>query len=147
VRDLYDIDPALGSAIDKIVEEGDDARQGGDMDGAVSLYQKAWALVPEPKTDWMMPSLWIISSFCSAWFDKGDFEKAKVWAEMLLGLKSDRDTAPAVIMGMVCYELQQYEEAYAHFHAAYGYAKTQAFLGRDKKYLAFYQAERKKSKL
>ncbi|SCB84533.1 hypothetical protein GA0061071_10273 [Kosakonia oryzendophytica] len=144
MHDLYDVNPVLGDTIDKIVKEGDNARQRGDMESALSLYDNAWGLVPEPKSDWLMPSLWIASGFCSAWFDKGDFVRAKPWAQFLLNLRTDRDTAPAIIMGMVCYELKQYDEAYEHFHLAYGYGKKKAFQGREKKYLDFYLLERKK---
>ncbi len=41
MQDLYDVNPALGDTIDKMVKEGDNARLRGDMESALSLYDKA----------------------------------------------------------------------------------------------------------
>ncbi|EAS1760870.1 hypothetical protein BH012_23345 [Salmonella enterica] len=135
---LYDKDPALNEEINKIVLEGDKYRHNKDINSALLCYEKAWILVPEPRTSWMMPSYWIASSFFSAYFDKCDYEKAKSWAYVLLEVKDSIDTGPIVNMGMVCFELEQYDEAYKYFHDAYSYGKKRAFQERPKKYLEFY---------
>ncbi|ECQ6562486.1 hypothetical protein FZU01_01265 [Salmonella enterica subsp. enterica] len=138
MTDLYDKNPELGEKIDHIVEDGDKHRHKGDFDTALLHYEEAWLLVPEPKTDWMMPSLWIASSFYAAYFSKHDYEKAKNWAYIALKVKSPIDTGPVVDMGMVCFELEQYDEAYKYFHDAYTYGKKRAFRERPPKYLEFY---------
>jgi len=43
---------------------------------------------------------------------------------------------------MVCYELNQFEEAYKYFNDAYNYGKERAFQDRPKKYLEFYLRKR-----
>ena len=45
---------------------------------------------------------------------------------------------------MVCYELNQFEEAYKYFNDAYNYSKERAFQDRPKKYLEFYLRKRDK---
>lgn len=39
---------------------------------------------------------------------------------------------------MVCYELNQFEEAYKYFNDAYNYGKERAFQDRPRKYLEFF---------
>lgn len=138
MTDLYDKNPKLGEEIDSIIEEGDRCRHKGDFDAALLHYEKAWSLVPEPKTSWMMPSLWLASSFYTAYFNKHDYEKAKSWAYIAMAVKSPIDTGPVLDIGMACFELKQYDEAYKYFHDAYSYGKKRAFQERPKKYLEFY---------
>jgi hypothetical protein len=45
---------------------------------------------------------------------------------------------------MVCYELDQLEEAYKYFDEAYKYGKARAFQERQKKYINFYLKEAKR---
>ncbi len=59
-------------------------------------------------------------------------------------VESDIDTAPLINIGMVCYELNQFEEAYKYFNDAYNYSKERAFQDRPKKYLEFYLRKRDK---
>lgn len=138
MADLYAENPALGEEINKIILDGDKYRHRKDIDSALLCYEKAWSLVPEPKLQWAMPPYWIASSFFSAYFDKCDYEKAKEWGEILLRVKASNDTGPIVSLGMACFELRQYDEAYQYFHDAYSYGKKRAFQERPKKYLEFY---------
>ena len=79
----------------------------------------------------------------SAYFDLADYAEAKKWGETTLWTRgSDIDTAPLIDLGMVCYELNQFEEAYKYFNDAYNYGKERAFQDRPKKYLEFYLRKR-----
>jgi len=50
MTDLYTENPELGKEIDEITVEGDRYRHKGEFDSALLCYEKAWSLVPEPKT-------------------------------------------------------------------------------------------------
>lgn len=70
----------------------------------------------------------------SAYFDLADYAEAEKWGETTLRTRgSDIDTAPLIDLGMVCYELNQFEEAYKYFNDAYNYGKERAFQDRSKK--------------
>ncbi len=52
------------------------------------------------------------------------------------------DRYSTIDLGMVCYELEQFDEAYKYFNDAYSYGKERAFKGRPKKYLEFFLNKR-----
>jgi len=86
---------------------------------------------------------WISANIFSAYFDLGDYNEAKKWGEMTLQTRgSEIDTAPSIDLGMVCYELEQFDEAYKYFNDAYSYGKERAFKSRPKKYLEFFLNKR-----
>ncbi|WP_255249271.1 hypothetical protein, partial [Enterobacter hormaechei] len=98
--------------------------------------------LPEPKFEWELAN-WIAACMYSACFDLADYAEAKKWGETTLRTRgSDIDTAPLIDLGMVCYELNQFEEAYKYFNDAYNYGKERAFQDRPKKYLEFYLRKR-----
>ncbi|MEM7871915.1 hypothetical protein Q4R10_05810 [Morganella morganii] len=139
------LDKKLENDIISIVEKGNEYQDNGSCTDALAKYKSAWELIPEPKFDWEI-SNWVSACLYSVYFDMDDFITAKEWAEITLKTKdSDIDTAPSIDLGMVCYELSQYEEAYKYFDDAYSYGKARAFKERPKKYLEFY-LERKKKK-
>lgn len=51
---------------------------------------------------------------------------------------SDIETAPLIDLGMVFYELNQFDEAYKYFKDSYNYVKERTFQDRAEKYLEFY---------
>lgn len=135
---LSDINQPLEQRIVTIVEEGNHFHDTKAYEKALAEYANAWRLLPEPKLDWEI-SGWIAACLYSANFDMAYFTEAKKWAEVALHVRaSDIDTAPLIDLGMVCYELEQYDAAYQYFHDAYCYGKKRAFQERPKKYLDFY---------
>jgi tetratricopeptide (TPR) repeat protein len=81
----------------------------------------------------------------SAYFDLEDYDEAKKWGETTLRTRgSDIDTAPSIDLGMVCYELNQFDEAYKYFNDAYNYGKERAFQDRPKNTLSSICARRRK---
>jgi tetratricopeptide (TPR) repeat protein len=145
MRILSDENPALEEKIVSIIEFGNSLNTDGDHISALREYEKAWALMPEPKLEWDMIGSWLAGSFYTAYFGLSDFENAKHWAELQLKAEnSDIDTAPLIDLGMVCFELGDNEASYRYLDKAYQYGKERAFKERPKKYLDFYLAEKKK---
>ena len=137
------IDNKLEKEIISIVESGNLDHIKNDFSSALNKYNQAWKLIPEPKLDWEI-ARWISSCIYSAYFDMTDFSNAKNWAEIALQTSgSDIDTSRAINMGMVCYELGQYDESYKYFSEAYNLGQTRAFKERPKKYLDFYLNKKK----
>lgn len=146
MRELSKIDANLENEIVKLVEAGNEAHDNNNFEEALTYYQKAWDLIPSKKTEWEI-SNWLAACFFSVYFDINDYLSAKKWAELsMLTRGSDIDTAPLVDLGMVCFELKEFEDSYKYFDEAYKYGKKRAFQDRPRKYLDFY-IEKLKSKL
>ena len=142
MKELAKENKKLEDAIISTVEKGNEFHDSKSYEDALDEYNKAWGLLPEPKLEWEIAS-WIAACIYSAYFDMAVFPKAKEWAEVALQIRaSDIDTAPLIDLGMVCYELEQYDESYKYFDDAYSYGKARAFKERPKKYLDFYLAKK-----
>lgn len=134
--------PELENEIIATVESGNELEKEFRYEEALTCYRKAWSLLPESKLSWEIAS-WIASSSFGAYFAMGQFESAKTWGEISLQTRSsDIDTGPLIDLGMVCFELEQYDEACRYFDEAYGYGKKRAFKERPKKYLDYYLGRR-----
>lgn len=142
MKELAEENQKLEEAIVSIVEKGNELHDGKSYEEALDEYNKAWELLPEPKLEWEI-ACWIASCIYSVYFDMAAFPKSKEWAEVALQTRgSDIDTAPLINLGMVCYELAQYDESYKYFDDAYSYGKAHAFKERPKKYLDFYLSKK-----
>lgn len=145
MRILSDENQELEEKIISIIEFGNSLSTDGHHNPALHEYEKAWALMPEPKLEWEMIGSWLTGSFYTAYFNLSDFKNAKHWAELQLKAEnSEIDTAPLIDLGMVLFELGENEEAYNYLSKAYEYGKARAFKERPKKYLDFYLTEKKK---
>ncbi len=75
----------------------------------------------------------------SACFALKENDEAKKCGERILSTRgSDIETAPLIDLGMVFYELNQFDEAYKYFNDSYNYVKERTFQDRAEKYLEFY---------
>lgn len=145
MKELAKENPSLEEKIVSTTERGNEAHDKKQYDKALTIYQEAWDLLPESKTEWKMLSQWISSSFYNTFFDTKDYSKAKDWAETALkSIDSKIDTSPLINLGMVCKELGRDDEAYSYFDQAYQYGKERAFKERPKKYLDFYLKRKSK---
>ncbi|HFV9245526.1 TPA: hypothetical protein ACIAIH_004528 [Enterobacter bugandensis] len=128
--------------VTSLVEKGIEFHDNQKYAEALDQYQKAWQALTEPKHEWELAN-WIAACIYSAYFDLADYAEAKKWGETTLRIRgADIDTAPLIDLGMVCYELNQFEEAYKYFNDAYNYGKERAFQDRPKKYFEFYLCKR-----
>ncbi len=124
------------------VEKGNEFHDVKSYECALGEYKKAWELLPDPKLDWEVAG-WISACIYSAYFDMAAFTNAKKWAEIALQTRgSEIDTAPIMDLGMVCFELEEYDESFKYFEDAYSYGKARAFKERPKKYLDFYLSKK-----
>ncbi len=140
---LSEVNQKLEDAIITVVENGNSFHNNGFFEQALNEYFKAWELLPEVKQDWEIAS-WISACIFSAYFDMSDFSQAKGWAEIAFKTRgSDIDTGPIIDLGIVNYELNQFDDAYKYFSDAYDFGKARAFKERPKKYLDFYLKNKK----
>jgi len=88
--------------------------------------------------------MWLSYSFYDAYFALKDYKKAEFWTHnRLKAVSSDIDTGPYTDLGMVYYELGQYDKAYEYFDIAYQGGQARTFKEDPKKCLNFYLKEAK----
>ena len=62
--------------IERLSEKGNAFLDGGKCEAAIGEWEEALSLVPEPRSDWEAAT-WLYSSIGDAYFQKGDYCKAK----------------------------------------------------------------------
>jgi tetratricopeptide (TPR) repeat protein len=104
-------------------------------------YEKAWAMVPEPKLDWCV-GVEVAEQRCTAALEKGDLQQAKEWLEVLLATAySDINHMPFDLGGRVFLEMGDEITAFQFFeYLDKNWGKT--YFSKDKKYLTFYQEQK-----
>ena len=115
---------------------GDAAAEKGQFSQAVAVYEKAWALLPEPRFEWEAAT-WILATIGDAQFQSGDVTSAR---ETL----SDAMHCPGAIgnpflhlrLGQCQFELGNLTRANDELARAYMGGGAEIFVGEDPKYLA-----------
>ncbi|MGE9551070.1 hypothetical protein ACQPT2_07605 [Erwinia amylovora] len=143
MKELSEVNSSLEEKIVFIVEDGNVLHDKKKLAEALTLYIKAWGLIPDPKQEWGIAN-WVSACLFSVYFDLKNFSTAKDWGVISLKTRtSNIDTSPLIDLGMVCYELSQYDESLKYFDEAYSYGKSRAFQERPKKYLDYYLENKK----
>jgi tetratricopeptide (TPR) repeat protein len=123
--------------------EGDSLAAAGRFDDAVSQYNAAWALVPDPKNHWNA-STWILAAIADACF-LGGYETSALEALQYAM------TCPGAVgnpflhlrLGQVLLDKDQPDEAANELARAYMGAGEQIFEDQDERYLAFLKTRMK----
>lgn len=145
MKKVNKLDTNLEKDIVRIVEEGNELDELSKHLEAINLYKEAWSKLPPPATQWEIAS-WIAGCLFNSFFDLKEYKQAKYWGNIELESRaSDIDTGPLIDLGMVCYELEENDEAMRYFSKAYELGRRRAFQERPKKYYEFFIAEKNKS--
>jgi tetratricopeptide (TPR) repeat protein len=123
--------------ITQLSAEGDDLLEHRQYLEAAAKYSEAFALVPEPKTDWGA-STWLLTAIGDAFFQAGRYEDART-------ALTDAMHCPDAIgnpfihlrLGQAQHELGNEERAADELARAYLQQGVAIFEGDDPKYLAF----------
>lgn len=67
-----ELDDDIYAEIQQICEAGDDFVSEANYDEALKYYWKAYALIPDPKTNWEA-TLWILAAIGDTYFITGDY--------------------------------------------------------------------------
>jgi len=102
-----------------LAEEGDDFAEKEIFGSAISKYNEALDLLPEPKTDWEAAT-WLYVALGDALFSEKDFDAALGAYEKAL-MSPDGTGNPYIwfCLGEVFYESGNFEKAKTHFMSAY----------------------------
>ena len=120
-----------------LCEDGDALSDAGSYPAALECYRAAWALLPEPRTQWEA-STWLLAAIGDNEFLEGDFAAGRD----TLALAMCCPDAPGnpflhLRLGQCCLELGETDRAAVELGRAYLGAGAELFQNEHPKYLAF----------
>jgi tetratricopeptide (TPR) repeat protein len=124
-----------------LAEEGDEFAENEIYGSAISKYQLALELLPEPKTDWEAAT-WLYVALGDALFSQKEFDAALDAYEQ--ALKSPDGTGNPYVwfcLGEVFYVQNNPEKAKTHFMSAYLLDGEEIFKDTDPAYLELIRDE------
>jgi len=128
-----------------LAEEGDDFAENEIFGSAISKYNEALDLLPEPKTDWEAAT-WLYIALGDALFSEKDFDAALIAYEKAL-ISPDGTVNPYIwfCLGEVFYESGNIEKAKTHFMSAYVLDGEEIFKDTKPVYISLIRDEIDKS--
>lgn len=90
---------------------------------AVTRYQQAWSLLPEPPAQWDLAQ-WIASCLADAFFEQAQYAESKAWAMIAVDTKPSRETSSWVVYAKACIESGETDLAVEYLGKAYALGKS-----------------------
>jgi tetratricopeptide (TPR) repeat protein len=134
---MADLPESVHSKIQALCADGDRLAASGKYEDAVSVYNQAWELVPEPRTDWNA-STWILAAIGDACF-LGGFHTSGVEALQYAMHCPDGIGNPFLHLrlGQCYFEKGQLDSAADELARAYMAEGKDIFAQDDRKYFDF----------
>ena len=127
--------------VDQLCQKGDQFAQIDQHDDALDKYEAAWALLPEPKTQWPAAT-WILMAAGDVYFEKRDFEAACGTLEESLNYPDgDQNAFILLRLGQSLFELGDLNAAANALEAALAQQGDSLFADEDPKYLDFLKTQ------
>ncbi|OQX32445.1 MAG: hypothetical protein B0D96_12920 [Candidatus Sedimenticola endophacoides] len=131
------LDEQRFARIDMLCRRGDELLEGGDLDGALASYEKAWQQIPEPRAAWVV-STWVLSALADVYFYQGDYPRAlQALRDAMLCPDGWDNPYLRLRLGQVHLELGDEAQAREALRQALAAGGGELFEGDDAKYLAF----------
>src|SRR5262245_7584146 len=138
-----ELDGPTHQEIERLCAAGDEEAGQGKYDSAVAEYNRAWQLIPEPKTEWEAAT-WVLAAIADAQFAAGKHEPARDALQQVM-------VCPGALgnpflhlrFGEVSFELGELDKAADELMRAYMGAGPEIFANEDPKYLAFLKTRAK----
>jgi len=132
-----ELDESVHRDVTRLCAAGDELAEQGRYEEAVAEYNKAWELIPEPKTDWNA-STWILAAIADACFMIGKNKSARQALESAM-------TCPGGLgnpflhlrLGQVLFDAGELDGAADDLMRAYMGGGPEIFEAEDPKYLTF----------
>lgn len=141
------IDPQLSKTIDGILKESGDLFRKGNLRESLGLAEKAWNLIPEPKSKWDYYPQSLSVGFVEDYTELRDVGAVRKWIDVAYDMYDDPDHSSHYVLmleGSSLYKLDFLDEAYGVFEKIYTLFGGEGFKGEQLQYLEFYLKERAK---
>jgi len=146
MKQLKPLPPALESEFTRYSKEARQARLGGDVEGAERAILAAWAVIPDPKLDYIHGQ--IMSGVIVEFYrDSAQFEKAQEWLQVATtSYGSEREAVIMLLRGTVAFEAGDLEQAAKVLGSLYSEYGSRPFVEMDPKYLKFIKSKMPKAR-
>jgi tetratricopeptide (TPR) repeat protein len=137
VMTTAELSPTVHDAIQHFCTDGDALASAGRYEEAIAEYNRAWEIVPEPKTQWNA-STWILAAIGDAAFLANYNTSAKEALEYAM-VCPDAVGNPFLHLrlGQVLFDMGEHDRAADELMRAYMGAGAELFATEDQRYLSF----------
>jgi tetratricopeptide (TPR) repeat protein len=137
IKSMAELPDDLYEQIQSLCEVGDQHGEAGEPAAAIDAYNRAWALLPEPKNEWAAAT-WILAAIGDTHFLGGDFDKAHT-ALMTAIACPDGFGNPFIHLrlGQTEFELGNHDQSANELTRAFGLEGSAIFANEDPKYFEF----------
>lgn len=141
---MPNVSSELETKLDEIIREGAKARRAGDFEKAVSSWESAWELLPDPKLSWDYYGQKLTRELANGCIESGDLAAAARWVELCDEAYSPHSDASRMLVDFVKAKLfhraGQHDLAFAYFDAIYKVKGKQVFDGEAPDHYEFYRS-------
>jgi tetratricopeptide (TPR) repeat protein len=139
---MSDLPDDLSEEVQRLCAEGDELADQQRYEEALSRYEAAWALLPEPRTDWAT-AIWILAAIGDAHFHRGDFASGRraLMEAMIRGDGANGNPFLRLRLGQCMYEMGAMKEAANWLTGAYLMEGRAIFAEDSPKYLEFIKSQ------
>jgi hypothetical protein len=139
---MAELPDEIGGEVQRLCAEGEDFADEGEFGQALSRYQAAWDLLPEPREDWG-EALWILTAIGDAHFLNGNWQGCRDALQRAVKGCDGAVENPFVRLrlGQALFEQGDLREAGNWMAPAYLTEGKKLFAGEDPKYLAFLKTQ------
>ncbi len=133
----------LNDRVDRLLDEGDELLDEDRPEEAIALYETAWELLPEPRTD-RPYALDVLAAIGDARFHQRDFAASRDAFMTAMRCSFGEPLGNPYLrlrLGQCMYELGETKEAANWLAGAYLSEGTKLFAHDDPKYLAFIKSQ------
>ena len=133
--------PELPSTIHEAIEhfcsDGDELASAGRYEEAIGEYNRAWEILPEPKSQWNA-STWILAAIGDAAFLSNYKTSAREALEYVMVCPNAVGNPFLHLrLGQVLFDMDEHDRAADELMRAYMSAGSDLFAAEDQKYLSF----------
>lgn len=127
-----ELDNKVHQQITHLCASGDALAEKQEFEKAILEYEKAWALIPDPKTDWETAA-WVLAAIGDAFFFLKEYGKASDHFQRALRINF---ASPFILLrlGQSLFEINQTERAEDFLMRAYMLKGKKIFDQEDGKY-------------
>lgn len=142
VRQLAELPYSLYAEVERLSSEGNEFADASDFQQALSRFQAAWQVLPEPRGSWSA-GLWLLVSIGDMWFQLRRYPEGREALMTAMKFYAEAPGNPFIRLrlGQCMFELGENREAANWLAGAFISEGMRLFGGEDPKYVRFVKAQ------
>lgn len=136
-EDYDGLPPDIAAETSRLIAQGDALFEAHDFVTALTRYNEAWRLIPDPRADWEI-SAPLLTAMADAFFFLGDFETVISTLEFAMRCREGLGNPFIHLrLGQAAFELGDFDRAEDEMMHAYLVAGADIFKNETDKYIEF----------